>query len=605
MKKLSVILCLILMISMLPCPASAESDEGYYEQLSSEAFREAYALLEEGIASMAPVIHFPTDLEIWYLDMLEIARAVCLDHPEYFWFLESWFYEYDTGDGRYLVDKFTPTYYLDHERVSAGSQLLADAMIAFHEKVNEIITGIPANLDTDYEIALYLHDYLAEHVTYTLEGDHDSAYAALIHGKAACYGYSKAYQYLLSQAGVRSRIIVGDAVAEDGALLGHAWNQLWIDGECYYTDVTWDDLEVGTTHGYFLISLEDISRDHIADERFPLPDCGHSLDYYERSAGKGVGIIAEHTTGKEAAAFFRMVSVEGREAVLMGDVRFLTDSENWLDRNALELIRTLGLSQNTDMRYYIMGNVYFFILTDPYYRSVHPLAQSISLNLTEITLHGAGSQVSLIPEITPVGAAVRSPVYTSDDETVAVVSDSGMVTAVGVGNATITVSSYDGRVTAQCVVTVEPGQPHVHTLRLIPDFAPSCIQEGNASYYLCTGCYHRFVDENAAEEILDISGHSRPATGHVDLSWQPRKNSNSHHQMCSCGEVIPKTVGTHKDEDGNHVCDLCGAEMAVQTPADETGKDPQEKPQSMWFGWIGAGVLAGAVVIFLVMKRRY
>ena len=606
MKYIALFLCLIMMICMLSYPVSAETVGGYYEQLPSDAFREAYRLLEEGIAAMAPEIVFPREVGIRYVDMLEVARAVCLDHPEYFWFLETWVYELDTRDIQFLVDTFTPTYYLDNQQVGAGSQTLADAMITFHDKVNEIISGIPANYTDDYEIALYLHDYLAANVTYTLEGDHDSAYAALVHGKAACYGYSKAYQYLLSKAGIQSQIIVGDSRGEDGKLSAHAWNQVWIDGECFYTDVTWDDFERATIHQYFLMSLDEISVDHIADERFALPDCGHEIDYYEQSAGKGGGRITLQTTGAEAAAFFREVSIDGFDAIFAGNVRCTEDINTWFDSHAMELIRTLGLSFNTDIIYYSFGDVYHVILEDSNYRSVYPQAQSVTLNLSEITLRGTGSQVHLIPEIEPYRAGIRNPVFTSDREDVAVVDTSGMVTAVGLGTATITVSSFDGEVTAVCQIIVEEGDTHSHKLRLIPAYAPTCTLDGNAAYYICTDCNHRFEDEAAAIEILDISAFARLATGHVDLAWYPRTNTNSHQQVCACGAPIPRTIAPHTDNDGDDICDLCKGELAVNVPTEPV--EPKKEAKLLGIPliyWLCVGLLAGGIAAFVKVKRRY
>lgn len=606
MRKTALLLCLIMMIYMLSCPVSAETVGGYYEQLPSNAFREAYRLLEEGIAAMAPEIIFPRELGIRYVDMLEIARAVCLDHPEYFWFLETWFYELDTRDIQFLVDTFTPTYYLDNQQVGAGSQALADAMIAFHDKVNEIISGIPVNYTDDYEIALYLHDYLAANVTYSLEGDHDSAYAALIHGKAACYGYSKAYQYLLSKAGIRSQIIVGDSKGEDGKLSGHAWNQVWIDGECFYTDVTWDDFEMSTIHQYFLMNLKEISVDHIADERFVLPDCGHEMDYYERSAGKGGGIITADTTGMQAAAFFHETDVDGFEATFSGNIRCAEDINTWFDDHAMELIRALGLSINTDIFYYSFGDVYHVILNDSYFRSVYPQATSLTLNLTDITLRGVGSQAHLIPQIEPFRAGIRNAVFVSDNEDVAVVDAAGMVTAVGLGNATITVSSFDGEATAFCQVTVEEGVAHTHKIRQIPAYAPTCTLDGNTAYYLCTDCNHRFEDESATKEILDISAFARLATGHVDLDWYPRTNTNSHQQVCACGQLIPRTIAPHSDKDGDGLCDLCKTEMVVNVPTEPL--EPKKEMKLLGIPllyWIGGGLLAAGIAVFVIAKRRY
>lgn len=229
-RFLSLALLVILLVSMLPAAVRAEEYRGEaYGQLTSDDQRKAYAIVEEGIASLTETILFPEDFVIYRRDLTDIVRAVCVDHPEYFWFLESGVYQYQSEFGGERVESFAPDYYLDGQIVTHGSQELADAMVEFQAKVNEIVSGIPVSFTSDYDIALYLHDYLASTVTYTLTGDHESAFAALIRGKAACYGYAKAYQCLLNAAGIRARTITGTSLDENGNTVGHAWNQVWID----------------------------------------------------------------------------------------------------------------------------------------------------------------------------------------------------------------------------------------------------------------------------------------------------------------------------------------------------------------------------------------
>ncbi|MCR3921172.1 MAG: Ig-like domain-containing protein [Firmicutes bacterium] len=57
-------------------------------------------------------------------------------------------------------------------------------------------------------------------------------------------------------------------------------------------------------------------------------------------------------------------------------------------------------------------------------------------------------------KVAPVSAANNKVTWFSDSPGVAVVDYSGVVTAVGEGMATITVTTEDGRRTASCAVTV-------------------------------------------------------------------------------------------------------------------------------------------------------
>lgn len=610
MKRLSVILSLVLCLGILftamPVTARAREEGQAYADLSSDTFREAYRILEEGIAGMAPVITLPEELGIYYYDLLDITRAVCLDHPEYFWFLESWFYEYDTEQGRKLITSVTPTYYLDGLRVSAGSKELADAMIAFQAKVEEIVRGIPVNYTSDFEIALYLHDYLAQHVTYTLEGDHDSAYAALIHGEAACYGYSKAYQCLMNAAGVQSQIIVGDSVDLDGTTVGHAWNQVWIDGECYYTDVTWDDLDDGdlVSHAYFLVSLDAISKDHAADDLHQLPECDHFLDYYELNGSKGTYSMNSRTTAAAAAKRFRVDQYTGGTITYVCEIRFDGDMIVWLDSNGYALAKELQLSNSTTIGYYYNEDIFYIILEDPKYSPDLSTAKDIALNLEEVTLAGPGTQVRLSAQVTPFKASLLDPAYTSDNNDVATVNSQGMVTAVGPGTATITVTSHDGAVSAQCTVTVTEGEPHVHTLRSITPSEPTCTLDGNVPYYMCTVCAHRFADGEGTQELTDVADYALMATGHNDVSW--KNEGKTHVQVCSCGSQIPNTSGVHADDDNDSLCDVCSLHYRdvpyigpANNPSEQLVAKDSNKTLLIW-----VGILVAAAVLFVVIKRR-
>ena len=81
------------------------------------------------------------------------------------------------------------------------------------------------------------------------------------------------------------------------------------------------------------------------------------------------------------------------------------------------------------------------------------LATSIVLNKPEATLE-AGSQEQLTATVLPSDAA-QSVTWTSSDPSVASVDKNGLVTAVAVGNATITASTTDGTdLKATCEVTV-------------------------------------------------------------------------------------------------------------------------------------------------------
>ena len=87
---------------------------------------------------------------------------------------------------------------------------------------------------------------------------------------------------------------------------------------------------------------------------------------------------------------------------------------------------------------------------------VPTLAETITLDKTEISLE-ATETATLVAIVLPELTTDKSVKWTSSDETVAVVDENGEVTAVAVGEATITATTVDdSNLSATCKVTVVP-----------------------------------------------------------------------------------------------------------------------------------------------------
>ncbi|MBR2451066.1 MAG: Ig domain-containing protein [Paludibacteraceae bacterium] len=79
---------------------------------------------------------------------------------------------------------------------------------------------------------------------------------------------------------------------------------------------------------------------------------------------------------------------------------------------------------------------------------------SVALDKAEVTLE-VKETTTLVATITPANATNQNVTWSTSDAQVATV-ENGVVTAVALGTATITVATEDGNLTATCVVTVEP-----------------------------------------------------------------------------------------------------------------------------------------------------
>ena len=89
-------------------------------------------------------------------------------------------------------------------------------------------------------------------------------------------------------------------------------------------------------------------------------------------------------------------------------------------------------------------------------KEIVTLSTSIALNQTTATLK-ATETITLIATILPENATDKSVEWSSSDETVAVVDENGVVTAISIGEAVITATTADGsNLSASCKVTVAP-----------------------------------------------------------------------------------------------------------------------------------------------------
>ena len=103
---------------------------------------------------------------------------------------------------------------------------------------------------------------------------------------------------------------------------------------------------------------------------------------------------------------------------------------------------------------------------------------SIGLNKTSVTMD-AGSSFQLIATVNPSTASDKDVEWSASDETSATVDDNGLVTAVGKGSCTITVTAKDGgTVSRSCTITVPNTATYVESAE---DFQSAHPYEKNSS----------------------------------------------------------------------------------------------------------------------------
>lgn len=152
---------------------------------------------------------------------------------------------------------------------------------------NEIIAMLPATGD-EFDKVVFVHDYIIEHTDYddiaamSTEMDMEgTAYGCLVNGKAVCQGYSEAFLYVMNKLGIKCGIVSGDTA--DGS---HSWNYVYVNGGCYWIDLTWDDPggndgSMYLSHTYCLINDDLLLRTRNIDHSFgDVPVCNSMICNY-------------------------------------------------------------------------------------------------------------------------------------------------------------------------------------------------------------------------------------------------------------------------------------------------------------------------------------
>ena len=169
----------------------------------------------------------------------------------------------------YLMDKASDVYYL---RTNTYIQVADDAYPSVASIVGMAVSQAKQETDgTEYEIALYLHDWLLDQLEYDNSLKWSSAESALTRGIGTCQAYESAYAKLLSASGIEN------AETRD-TYDGHTWNAIKLDDEWYQVDCTWDDTsdkfygDLDQRHLYFCLSDELMAIAHPGHEKIYTTD---------------------------------------------------------------------------------------------------------------------------------------------------------------------------------------------------------------------------------------------------------------------------------------------------------------------------------------------
>ena len=238
----------------------------YYTKMTKQQ-QAAYHVIMQGANALADEFQIP---RIESAELYDVFFRLRLDHPEIFW-MTGYKYKY-YQDSPNLI--FVPEYLFDKNKIREHQRAMSSRV----EKLARAAKDL-----SEWEKEKYIHDALAEAVTYDLAADRNqSAYSALVDGNSVCAGYARAYQYLLQQLGIPCYYCTGYSGGN------HAWNIVKLDDGYYNVDVTWDDADT-IRYNYFNKTDADFASTHVRQNlSVYLPACNGTA-YRQESVAAGDG----------------------------------------------------------------------------------------------------------------------------------------------------------------------------------------------------------------------------------------------------------------------------------------------------------------------------
>ena len=215
--------------------------------------------------------------------------AMRYDYCDFFW-TDSYEYELYSNNQKEPVKLYFKPVYNCTEAEQEQYQTQIDA------EAERMLADLPENA-TDYEKVYYVYRTLIQETSYSEEAQNNqNIVSTFVTHETVCQGYAYGAQYLLNRIGIPCITVCGTS---EGA--NHSWNLIQMDGDYYYMDVTWGEMEYwqelqvppesasGTenredviNYSYLGVSDKDTSfmENHIPLDYVPMPECTATKDNY-------------------------------------------------------------------------------------------------------------------------------------------------------------------------------------------------------------------------------------------------------------------------------------------------------------------------------------
>ena len=140
-----------------------------------------------------------------------------------------------------LITRIEPIYTMTKSEYDSARSFYAD-------EINKILAYVQSDW-TILEAVMFFNDYIAARYTYDDSLEIFDAYQFLKYGTGVCQSYYLVIKQLLDACGVTSTYGASDNI-------NHIWNVIYMGGNWYHLDTTWNDNDVfgHAEHDYFMLS---------------------------------------------------------------------------------------------------------------------------------------------------------------------------------------------------------------------------------------------------------------------------------------------------------------------------------------------------------------
>lgn len=234
----------------------------YSYRFLDEKYKYIYDEIINAAENRGSTITFSDDKGVTSEDYCAVYQIIYDDEPSMFFIDKKMQYAINSSTGKIANSKMFYRY---------GNATIDKMQQEIDAEVDKIFASITSDM-TEYDKVKLFHDVLASTVVYDENADNcRDIYGVFVDKKAICGGYSKAFSYLCSKAGIETVTVTGDA---DGT--PHMWNKVKIDGKWYNIDITYavsgSESEPYIRYDYFCVTDEMLTASRtVYDQNYKYP----------------------------------------------------------------------------------------------------------------------------------------------------------------------------------------------------------------------------------------------------------------------------------------------------------------------------------------------